>query len=166
MKYKADELLEEAYAKVLENKQLEEGIVDRVKGALAGVKRAGSDAWENKGEIGNAIKSGVKGNFSDIKDVAKNTKTQFKRGQTQEVLKSHVAKMNHAIDDFIEDMKKIGKLTPDSIANYQQTSAFLKGIIKNIAKASGRGTYSVTDLKSSLGRAGFLHPKQPNDFEE
>lgn len=158
MKYKDHDLLEEAYNNItakeeqLDSEAIEEGLWDRAKGLGRGIARGAAEAGRLAGQA-------VKGEWEDDKDPWSKVKTQFKGGQSSGVVQSHVQKLNANIDDFINDLKKVGKPTPQSIANFDQTATFLKGIIKKIATTSGRGTVSVSSLKSSLGKAGFLAPE-------
>ena len=134
----------------------EEGLWDRVKGTASGVGKAVS----NVADIGNETsKFGGKGGFID------KVGQQFKGGRSSSVIKSHLTKLNAEIDDFINDVKKVGNVTADSEANYAQTAEFLKGIIRKIAKTAGTGKVSVSSLKSSLGQAGFLAPEKEESSE-
>jgi hypothetical protein len=161
MKYQDHVTLEEAYSKVVEKELLtedvqEEGLWDRVKGTASGIAKAagripdaGNDTTKFRG----------KGGFFD--EVGKG----FKGGRASSVIKSHIVKLNAEIDDFINDVKKVGNVTPDSEANYEQTATFLKGIIRKIAKTAGTGKVSVSSLKSTLGQAGFLAPEKEESSE-
>lgn len=152
--------LEEAYKKVIEKELLnediqEEGLWDRVKGAASGVSKAiGSASYhaQNTSSLG-----GKKGFLAKSGE-------EFKGGRASSVIKSHISKLNSEIDDFINDIKKIGNPTPESEANYAQTAEFLKGIIRKIAKTAGSGKVSISSLKSSLGQAGFLKPEDSNEI--
>ena len=161
MKYKDHENLEEAYGKVVSKELLtedvqEEGLWDRVKGTASGVSKVAS----NISDIGHETsKFSGKGGFID------KVGTSFKGGRSSSIIKSHISKLNSEIDDFINDVKKVGNITPDSEANYAQTAEFLKGIIHKIAKTAGTGKVSVSSLKSSLGQAGFLAPEKENSDE-
>lgn len=154
MKYQDHLNLEEAYnnvvAKELLNEDVqEEGLWDRVKGAASGVAKVAS----NVSDIGHETTK-IRGKGGFLNKVGQN----FKGGRSSSVIKSHIVKLNAEIDDFINDVKKVGNVTPDSEANYAQTADFLKGIIRKIAKTAGSGKVSVSSLKSSLGQAGFLKP--------
>ena len=161
MNYQDHVTLEEAYNKVVEKELLtedvqEEGLWDRVKGTASGVGKAVS----NVADIGNETsKFGGKGGFID------KVGQQFKGGRSSSVRKSHLTNLNAEIDDFINDVKKVGNVTADSEANYAQTAEFLKGIIRKIAKTAGTGKVSVSSLKSSLGQAGFLAPEKEESSE-
>lgn len=143
--------MEEAYSKVFEKNTIEEGILDRAKGTFSGIGKAAS-------KISDIAKS------DSLSDAGKGLKTAFESGRSSSMVKTHVNKINNAIDDFINDLKKVGKPTENSIVNYNQVADFLKGIIKHTAKVSGRGQVSVTDLKSALDRAGFLAEDEPADY--
>lgn len=163
MKNQDDTTLENAYEQIYENhsqKQfedekneqqlLEEGLWDRVKGVASGIQKAagrGFDSFKDE-------------DTKDFKTVGKEITTGFRGGQTSSVIKSHVSKLNAQIDDFINDLVKVGNVTENSVSNYQQSAEFLKGIIKKLAKTSGRGSASVGSLKTTLGQAGFLHPSE------
>lgn len=159
MKYQDHENLEEAYGKVVAKELLKEDVQeevlwDRVKGTASGVVKAAS----NLSDIGHeTTKVRGKGGFAD------KVGQSFKGGRASSIIKSHISKLNTEIDDFINDVKKVGNVTPDSEANYAQTAEFLKGIIRKIAKTAGTGKVSVSSLKSSLGQAGFLKPEDSNE---
>lgn len=146
MKYNDHLLMEEAYNKISET-NLEEGIFDRIKGTASGIKKAFDISKDALSDNQHFIGKG--GAWEDIKK-------GYKGGKSSTVVKSHIQKLYADIDDFIEDLKKVGNVTENSIANYDQASQFLKGIIKNLATTSGRGQVSVTGLKTALGKAGFL----------
>lgn len=145
--------MEEAYSKIVEKEVktentevVEEGLLDRIKGGVAGGVKAAQRGYEKF----------VDPETKSFGDIGKEISTGFKGGRSSSVVKSHVQKLDAQIDDFINDLKKIGDVTETSIANYDQASQFLKGIIKKLAKTSGRGQVSVTSLKGALGQAGFL----------
>jgi len=156
MKYADHKMLEEAYENIRtkeensENKPVEEGILDRAKGTFSGVKKAVSRGYESL----------TNPDTKDFKSLKKDISSGFKSGKSSTVISSHVQKLNSQIDDFINDLKKVGNVTDNSVANYEQASTFLKGIIKKLASTSGKGSVSVGDLKSTLGKAGFLHPSE------
>lgn len=144
--------MEEAYSQIFENTKetpeiVEEGLWDRIKGTGAGIVKGAKRGYD----------SFVDPETKSFGDVGKEISTGFKGGRSSTVVKSHVEKLFSQVDDFIEDLKKIGNVTETSIANYDQASQFLKGIIKKLAKTSGTGQVSVTSLKGALGQAGFLH---------
>jgi hypothetical protein len=152
MKYNDHSLMEEAYSQIFENTKetpeiVEEGLWDRIKGTGAGIVKGAKRGYD----------SFVDPETKSFGDVGKEISTGFKGGRSSTVVKSHVEKLFSQVDDFIEDLKKIGNVTETSIANYDQASQFLKGIIKKLAKTSGTGQVSVTSLKGALGQAGFLH---------
>jgi len=149
MNYQDHLTLEEAYNKVVAKELLsediqEEGLWDRVKGTASGVAKAVS----NVSDIGHET-TNIRGKGGFLDKVGQ----KFTSGRSSTVIKSHITKLNADIDDFINDIKKVGNITPNSEANYSQTAEFLKGIIRKIA---GTGKVSVSSLKSSLGQAGFL----------
>jgi len=153
MKYNDHDLMEEAYSQIFEktkesesNEIIEEGLWDQIKGTGAGIVKGAKRGYEKF----------VDPETTNFGDVGKEIKTGFKGGRSSSVVRSHVEKLNSQIDDFIEDLKKVGGVTENSISNYDQASQFLKGIIKKIAKTSGSGQVSVTSLKGALGQAGFL----------
>ena len=153
MKYNDHDLMEEAYSQIFEktkesesNEIIEEGLWDQIKGTGAGIVKGAKRGYEKF----------VDPETTSFGDVGKEIKTGFKGGRSSSVVRSHVEKLNSQIDDFIEDLKKVGGVTENSISNYDQASQFLKGIIKKIAKTSGSGQVSVTSLKGALGQAGFL----------
>jgi hypothetical protein len=156
MKYKDDELLEDAYNNIFENKTkkelVEEGLWDRVKGAASGVKKAAD--W--------GVQNVTDPDSDSFKKLGSEITKGFKSGRASSIVNSHVSKLNNQIDDFISDLKKIGSVTEDSIANYDQTAVFLKGIIKKIATTSGKGNVTLSDLKGSLKKAGFLDKSDPS----
>lgn len=151
MKYKDHQMLEEAYSKIEEKQNLEEGILDRLKGTVSGVKKAASWAPETLNK---------KEKFFGKGGVVDELKRGYTGGKTSSVIRSHVEKLNNQIDDFFNDLKKVGNPTENSLANFDQTATFLKGIIKKIASTSGKGQASVSGLKHTLGKAGFLHPSE------
>jgi hypothetical protein len=116
MKYKDHQLLENAYDSVFENvtkKELleeqkditEEGLWDRVKGTASGLKKGVNWGYDKALD---KIKGETESPWSDVgKDFTKG----FKGGRTSTVIRSHVEKLNSQIDDFIEDLKKIGGTT-------------------------------------------------------
>jgi hypothetical protein len=148
MKYEDHILMENFYNQISENSKenIEEGLWDRLKGAGSGVVKGTKRGFE----------SFIDPETTKFSDVGKAIKTGFKGGRSSSVIASHVEKLETEIDDFIEDLKKVGDVTEDSIANFDQASQFLKGIIRKLAKTSGRGSVSVTSLKGALGQAGFL----------
>lgn len=153
MKYKDHDLMEEAYNQISESSKevgvsdvLEEGLWDRIKGTGSGIVKGAKRGYEKF----------VDPETTSFGDVGKEITKGFKGGRSSNVVKSHVEKLDSQIDDFINDLKKIGNVTENSIANYDQASQFLKGIIKKLAKTSGTGQVSVTSLKGALGQAGFL----------
>jgi hypothetical protein len=148
MKYQDHKLMEEAYSQISskEKESINEGFLDRLKGTGKGILKSAQKGFET---------------FTDPEttkwsDVGQSLKTGFKGGRSSSVISSHVQKLNTSIDDFIEDLKKVGEVTETSVANFDQASQFLKGIIGKLARTSGRGTVSVSGLKDTLGRAGFL----------
>lgn len=158
MKYKDHSILEEAYSKVfektLEENTIEENILDRIKGTVSGVAKAAGRIPDASRET---TKFTGKGGFFD--DVKKG----YQSGKSNSIVKSHIEKLEKGLDDFFNDIKTSGNLTPESEANYDQTSRFIKGIIRKIAKSAGTGKVSVSSLKSSLGQAGFLKPEESNE---
>ena len=155
MNYQDHLTLEEAYSKVVTKELLtedvqEEGLFDRVKGAVAGVGKVAKNFSDTAQS--NTKFTGKGGYFDEVGK-------QFKGGRASSVIQSHISKLNAEIDDFIDDVKKVGNLTDASESNYAQTAEFLKGIIRKIAKTAGTGKVSVSSLTSSLGQAGFLAPE-------
>jgi hypothetical protein len=153
MKYNDDSLMEEAYSQIFEKTKenentevLEEGIWDRIKGTGAGIVKGAKRGYD----------SFVDPETKSFGDVGKEISTGFKGGRSSSVVNSHVEKLYSQIDDFINDLKQVGNVTDNSVSNYDQASQFLKGIIKKLAKTSGKGQVSVTSLKGALGQAGFL----------
>jgi hypothetical protein len=148
MKYEDHLLMESAYNQISQNnsENIEEGLWDRLKGTGKGVLKGAERGFQ----------SFTDPETSKFSDVGKAIKTGFSGGRSSSVISSHVQKLDSQIDDFIEDLKKVGNVTDESIANFDQASQFLKGIIKKLAKTSGRGSVSVTSLKGALGQAGFL----------
>jgi hypothetical protein len=154
MKYNDHDLMEEAYSQIFEktkdlqsNEIVEEGLWDQIKGTGAGIVKGAKRGYD----------SFVDPETTSFGDVGKEISKGFKGGRSSNVVRSHVEKLNAGIDDFINDLKKVGGVTDTSVSNYDQASQFLKGIIKKLAKTSGTGQVSVTSLKGALGQAGFLH---------
>jgi len=151
MKYKDHDLMEEAYSQIFETSKetpevVEEGMWDRIKGTGSGILKGAQRGYEKF----------VDPETTSFGDVGKEISKGFKGGRSSTVVKSHVEKLFSQIDDFIEDLKKVGNVTQNSIENYDQASQFLKGVVKKLAKTSGTGQVSVTSLKGALGQAGFL----------
>jgi len=151
MKYNDHSLMEEAYSQIFENTKetpeiVEEGLWDQIKGTGAGIVKGAKRGYD----------SFVDPETKSFGDVGKEISTGFKGGRSSSVVKSHVEKLDAQIDDFINDLKKVGNVTENSLANYDQASQFLKGVIRKLAKTSGTGQVSVTSLKGALGQAGFL----------
>jgi hypothetical protein len=151
MKYNDHSLMEEAYSQIFENTKetpeiVEEGLWDQIKGTGAGIVKGAKRGYD----------SFVDPETKSFGDVGKEISTGFKGGRSSSVVKSHVEKLYAQIDDFINDLKKVGNVTENSLANYDQASQFLKGVIRKLAKTSGTGQVSVTSLKGALGQAGFL----------
>ncbi len=143
--------MEEAYSQIFENTKetpeiVEEGLWDQIKGTGAGIVKGAKRGYD----------SFVDPETKSFGDVGKEISTGFKGGRSSSVVKSHVEKLYAQIDDFINDLKKVGNVTENSLANYDQASQFLKGVIRKLAKTSGTGQVSVTSLKGALGQAGFL----------
>ena len=143
--------MEEAYSQIFENTKetpeiVEEGLWDQIKGTGAGIVKGAKRGYD----------SFVDPETKSFGDVGKEISTGFKGGRSSSVVKSHVEKLDAQIDDFINDLKKVGNVTENSLANYDQASQFLKGVIRKLAKTSGTGQVSVTSLKGALGQAGFL----------
>ena len=153
MKYNDDSLMAEAYSQIFEKTKenentevLEESVWDRIKGTGSGIVQGAKKGYN----------SFVDPETKSFSDVGKEISTGFKYGRSSAVINSHVGKLYSQIDDFINDLKQVGKVTNNSVSNYDQASQFLKGIIKKLATPSGRGQVSVTSLKRALGQAGFL----------
>lgn len=153
MKYNDHSLMEEAYSQIFEKTKetetheiVEEGMWDQIKGAGAGALKGVKRGYEKF----------VDPETTSFGDVGKEISKGFKGGRSSSVVKAHVQKLDAEIDDFINDLKKVGNVTEDSISNYDQASQFLKGVIRKLAKTSGSGQVSVTSLKGALGQAGFL----------
>ena len=166
MKYQDHQLLEDAYDAIVEKEALlEEGIFDRLKGTAAGIGKAAGRTLEAGRDMVDSARSrenftGKNSFFGDLKKSGKDIKSGFVGGKSSSVIRSHVNKLSHCIDDFVNDLKKVGGVTVNSIANYDQVARFLKGIIKKAAKTGGSGKVSVPSLKTNLGQAGFLHPSE------
>lgn len=149
MNYKDDQLLEEAYG---QTKPIEEGILDRLKATGSGIKHGFNRAVEAGGKKPSRFGFG-----QDVKNITKNAVTGFKSGRSRGLIRSHVQKLNANVDDFISDMKQIAGASDESEQNFEQISLFLKGIIAKIGnKVSGDGRVTVSDLRGTLSKAGFV----------
>ena len=128
-----------------------EGIFDRIKSAAKGV---GSGI---KGAIKGAQGESTGSIGKDLKNVWNKGKQSFQYGRSNALVEQHTQKINNAIDDYLNDLKTLGKTGGGSEQNFNQIATFLKGIIAEISnKVGGNGNVTINDLKGALSKSGFL----------